>query len=196
MQDGEQPGMPPLRARQLGALIRSERLVLEPLTAAHADVLFLPLQDSRIYRWISALPPANLETLSRRWAALEARLSPAGEAAWPAWAIRRASDGAYVGRMDAEVRVNQVATNVGYALFPEFWRQGYATEAVRAVVEQFERQGVREARALVTCGNLASERVLLKAGFVHTRLICEGDTIRGVKHDELEYVRFRTSVDD
>lgn len=63
-------------------------------------------------------------------AAREARSSPDGEAAWLAWAMRRASDGAYLGKMDAEVRGN----DVGYLLFPAFWNQGYATEAVRALV--------------------------------------------------------------
>ena len=56
------------------------------------------------------------------------------------------------------------------------------------VWHELPSQGVREARAYVTLGNSASERVLSKAGFVRTRVIPESDRIRGVLHDDVEYV--------
>src|SRR5262245_851606 len=56
-----------------------------------------------------------------------------------------------------------VATNVGYLFFP-LWNRGYATEALGAVVKHFEQHAITEMRALVTCGNSASERVL-EGGF-------------------------------
>ena len=180
--------MRPERAQTLNATIVTPRLVLEPITAAHADALFAPLQDERIYRWISPVPPATVERLRSRWAAVEARFSPDGDEAWLNWAVRRVSDGIYVGKVDACVDAANVATNVGYLFFPEAWGRGYATEAVRGIVEHFARLGIRELRALVTSGNDASSRVLIKAGFVRTRLIPDNDTIRGVKYDDIEYV--------
>jgi RimJ/RimL family protein N-acetyltransferase len=103
--------------------------------------------------------------------------------------VRRASDGCHIGKLDAEVARNDVATNVGYIVFLPFWNQGYATEAVRALAAHLERQGVVEQRALVTLGNDASARVLINSGFVRTRLIPDNDTIRGEKYDDVEYVR-------
>jgi RimJ/RimL family protein N-acetyltransferase len=41
----------------------------------------------------------------------------------------------------------------------------------------------------VTLGNDASCRVLEAVGFIRTRIIPENDTIRGVKHDDIEFVR-------
>jgi hypothetical protein len=41
----------------------------------------------------------------------------------------------------------------------------------------------------VTLGNEASERVLSKSGFIRGRVIVDNDTIRGQKHDDVEYVR-------
>lgn len=180
--------MIPTRAQDLNAPLRTERLHLEPLVAAHADALFVPLTDERIYRWISPLPPTDLDALRKAWARRASRLSPDGSEAWLNWAVRRSDDGVHVGRLDATVDDTGVATNYGYVFLPEYWGQGYATECSRCLLGHFARQGVREARAYVTLGNSASERVLSKAGFVRTRVIPESDRIRGVLHDDVEYV--------
>ena len=124
-----------------------------------------------------------------RWERLESRLAPTGDKAWLNWAVRQGCDGAYVGKMDAEVDAASIATNLGYLLFPAFWGRGYATEAVSAIVEHFRQHGIARLRATVTSGNTASTRVLEKSGFVRTRIITENDVIRGVKHDDIEYVR-------
>lgn len=163
--------------------------MLEPLRGEHAELLFEGMADPRIYRWISALPPPSLEHLRRRWGAAE-RGGPNAEGGRDlAWAIRRSADGCHLGKADAELASNGVVTNLGYIIFAPFWAQGYATEAVRALAEYFERQGVVEQRALVTSGNDASARVLTKAGFVRTRVIPDNDTIRGQKYDDVEYIR-------
>ena len=46
-----------------------------------------------------------------------------------------------------------------------------------------------EQRALVTLGNEASARVMIKAGFARTRVIADNDTIRGQKYDDVAFVR-------
>lgn len=174
--------------------VATERLRLEPRTLAHAEVLFGPLQDERIYRWISTVPPESLEWLKEKWTRTEARLSPTGEDAWLNWAVRRVSDGAYVGLVDAVVNVADVATNVGYMLFPPFWGRGYASEAVIGVAEHLEHRGVTRMWATVTAGNVASTRVLERAGFARTRILPLNDTIRGVQHDDIEHVRGAASA--
>lgn len=181
-------------AHALGARLETPRLVLEPITGAHAEALFSSMQAAAIYEWIGALPPADVEALRQRWTRVETRLSPDGQMASLGWAARLRSDGVYVGKLDAEVDDDHIAVNVGYLFFPPFWGQGYATEALSAIVDSLERQGVIELRATVTRGNEASERVLVKAGFVRTRVIPENDEIRGVKVDDVEYVRRHETV--
>jgi ribosomal-protein-alanine N-acetyltransferase len=188
--------MTPERAQALNTSVVTARLVLEPLTAAHAELFFAPLQDQRIYRWISPVAPATVEGLRARYAVRASRLSPGGDQAWLNWAVRRSGDGTYLGKCDAEVDDTNVAPNVGYLFFPAFWGQGYATEAVRGIVAHLARLGITQWRALVTRGNDASARVLAKAGFVFTRTIPDNDTIRGVKYDDLEYVRRSMAAED
>jgi ribosomal-protein-alanine N-acetyltransferase len=75
-------------AVQLNNLIETQRLLLEPLVAAHADILFNSLCDERIYRWIESGGPKDLSELRSKWQRNEARLSPDGNEAWLNWAIR------------------------------------------------------------------------------------------------------------
>ena len=58
---------------------------------------------------------------------------------------------------------------IGYGLLPEFWGNGYASEAVSAMTEWASKQpGVKMIEAETDVGNIASQRVLEKAGFVPT----------------------------
>lgn len=54
---------------------------------------------------------------------------------------------------------------VGYALFRDAWGQGYATEMARALLRYgFTMLAVPQIVAITNLGNVASQRVLLKAG--------------------------------
>ncbi len=58
---------------------------------------------------------------------------------------------------------HQAAT--GYVLARDAWGQGYATEALRAVIAVARRLQVRELQAICHAGHAASRRVLEKCGF-------------------------------
>ena len=155
----------PRRAQKLMAPITTDRLVLEPLLASHAEFLFPILHDPRTQGWIPAPKAATVADLRDRWKAGETRCEAEGLEARLAWAIRLKQDGAYVGKVDANVSDIKWATNVGYILTPEHWSNGYATEALTAVVEHLFGLGIRGAHAYVMPGNTASVRVLERAGF-------------------------------
>lgn len=57
---------------------------------------------------------------------------------------------------------------IGYAVAPQAWGKGFATEAVMALVDTiFNLTEVPRIRANSRLGNFASRRVLEKAGFTH-----------------------------
>lgn len=57
---------------------------------------------------------------------------------------------------------------IGYALAPAAWGQGFATEAVQTVVDTvFNLTEVNRIRANLRLGNVASRRVLEKTGFAY-----------------------------
>jgi ribosomal-protein-alanine N-acetyltransferase len=89
-----------------------------------------------------------------------------------AWIFVARDDGAFVGR--GAVRHARVLDGdqieVGYALVPGFWGRGLASEMAAAMVA-FAREdlGLDAIAAWTLTTNLASQRVLEKAGLVHER---------------------------
>jgi RimJ/RimL family protein N-acetyltransferase len=69
---------------------------------------------------------------------------------------------------------------LGYALAPEVWGRGYATEAARVLVDAaFRLTCAAEIEASVRVENPASRRVLEKAGFAHVGRGLRGAPARG-----------------
>lgn len=85
---------------------------------------------------------------------------------WPAgpYLIRAKTDGRLLGSTGlAFVRDDEAMT--GYVLARDAWGFGYATEALRAMVEVSQRLRLRRLFAPVHSDNRASARVLEKCGF-------------------------------
>ena len=173
----------------LGATLVTVRLRIEPLQGRHAHLLFDGMQDPAVYEWISMPPPPSADELEARWIRLARDGARSREAIDLGWAVQRAEDGAWIGKLDAEIRASGVASNVGYFFFSPFWGNGYASEAVAALSGHLARHGVAEQHATVTVGNEASCRVLERAGFVRMRVLPGNDTLRGVLVDDVEYIR-------
>ncbi len=81
--------------------------------------------------------------------------------------IDRESMGA-VGLMGSKGGLSDLGDlEIGYGLNPECWGQGYATEALRALLPHWRATtGVRRVTAETCVSNVASARVLEKCGFV------------------------------
>jgi ribosomal-protein-alanine N-acetyltransferase len=168
--------------------IASERLILEPLSAGHAERLFASFSDPELYTYLPSDPPGSLEAMRERYRRLEARRSTDGKALWLNWAAREES-GSYVGVVEATVHADATA-HVAYFVFRPFQRQGFAAEAVEAVLAHLKNDiGVREARALLDTRNEASWRLLERLGFKRSRTITDADHFKGSVSDEYEYVR-------
>ena len=112
-------------------VIETPRLLLRTLTDEDHAALLEMYQDPRMNRFIGGPPPPRDEYWRRireTWPAYYARHG------FGLWATVRREDGRLLGRcgllsqeVDGERHVE-----VAYALAPEFWGRGYATEAARA----------------------------------------------------------------
>ena len=102
------------------------------------------------------------------------------------WMLRDAASSTVIGRailrhLDVE-GVDEV--EVGYGFMPEYWGQGLATEIARACVRIGRDQlGLGSLVAITRPINVASQRVMLKAGLVDDRDII---------HAGIPHLLFRT----
>jgi len=87
------------------------------------------------------------------------------------WAIRLKSSGRLIGTCGFNSWSSKMRNAViGYDLLPEFWRQGYSSEAVRAIIASgfagsLPCGELNRIQADTVPGNSASETLLLKLGF-------------------------------
>jgi RimJ/RimL family protein N-acetyltransferase len=95
------------------------------------------------------------------------------------WLLREAQSGAFVGR--SAIRHLSVGGNdeveIGYALMPEYWGRGLATEVSRKMVRiAFDQLRLHGKLVAVTLpNNVASRRVIEKADGVFERNIVHAD---------------------
>lgn len=82
------------------------------------------------------------------------------------WTVRRA--GELIGNISVFRGCISEDWEVGYWIGEPHWRQGYGTEALRAVVETARELGVTRLTARVFTDNPASRRLLERCGFVVT----------------------------
>ena len=83
---------------------------------------------------------------------------------WQCLVIRQHDTGRAIGVTG--LCLSQGRAEVGYLLLPAFYGQGFGTESLQALMQWATTiQGISHFKAVVTEGNVASERVLQKAGF-------------------------------
>ncbi len=143
--------------------LRGGATILEPLRAAHAEEMFAALADPAIYEFENE-PPQSVDVLHARYVKLETRVSPDGDELWLNWAVRHSS-GELTGFVQATVLPVRHAY-VAYVLNSRFWRQGIATDSVRAALEELAANySVVEVFAVLKAANYRSLGLLRKLGF-------------------------------
>ena len=168
----------------LEAVLDTPRLRLEPQRVEHADALFEPLGDARLYAHIPQQPPSSLDVLRERLALLSTRRSPQGDELWLNWVVRDVHDGTLLGRVQATVRAD-APCYLAYEVFPAHWRRGIATEACRCVIRWLiDELEVRHLTAEVDSLNTASLRLLERLGFRRVALRANADQFNGRSSDE------------
>jgi RimJ/RimL family protein N-acetyltransferase len=166
-------------------LIATPRLELDPQLAEHADEMFLLLQDPALYRYENEAP-RSVERLRERFARLESRMSGDGTEAWLNWIVRLPGVG-LIGFVQATVH-HDGSAGIAYVFGSAHWGNGYAHEAVRAMLRELaERWKVRVFRAVLKRDNARSQRLLTRLAFA---LACPDDqAAESLPDDETLMVR-------
>jgi len=105
------------------------------------------------------------------------------------WLIRSRESQKFIGDIGLNLSPpNKSRAEFYYSLLPEHWSKGYATEAVKRIIEfAFDSLKLHRLSAGVATGNHASIRVLEKAGLIREGIGRKILPIRGEWYDNYSY---------
>jgi len=142
----------------------TERLRLRPLLPTDAPVVAPLVNDWEVARYTSHIPHPYTVQMADEFIAAQAEAPSNGSRVF---AILRKEDEVLVGCVGLHREAGSYRGEIGYWVGRTHWGQGYASEAVRAVVDfAFNELNLAELEAGAVPVNRASHRVLAKCGFV------------------------------
>ena len=156
--------------------LQTPRLRLTPAAPELADTAFAPLRDERLWQFFPHMRPATVDALRERFARWQRGPddSSPGHLFWENW-IGFSEDDAVVGLFQATVLLDATAL-VAYSVVPAFWRQGFAREAVTAVIAHLrDVHQVKNVCADIERDNLVSRAFIESLGFEH---VSSGEDVR------------------
>ncbi len=148
--------------------------------------MFEGLSATAGYEFLPDDPPPNVGALRARYVRQCHGGSEDGSEHWYNWVVRRQRGDETVGYTQATVRA-QVAL-IAYHIFPDSWREGIGSAAVREMLRVvFGLSDAEKAIAQVDTRNERSMALLCRLGFRRGRLIREADFFKRHQSDEWEY---------
>ncbi|GGX88843.1 acetyltransferase [Streptomyces anandii JCM 4720] len=181
---GELPGREPVTEWRWSnpLLIPAERLTLEGVAPASARDLHLGGDGG--FEWVDGGPYEGTRQASGQ--VLKAYEEGTHRPEWGVYVLVRREDGRAVGAMGFHGPPDEHGrAEVGYDLAEKARGHGYATEALRALSAwALARDDVRQLIATIARDNVASQRVVTRAGFVPMDEDAEPAVTRGRERDE------------
>jgi RimJ/RimL family protein N-acetyltransferase len=150
----------------------SARLQFERIGDGHAGALTALLRDPRVTRTLWPWSPVASDAQIR--SSLEGKIDHWERHGFGMWALYERAGREFAGRGGLQYTdvLGARAVEVGWTIVPERWGRGLATElAVTSVAVAFSSLHLREVIAFTLPDNIASRRVMEKAGFAYEREI-------------------------
>ena len=145
-------------------ILATKRVILRQLTQDDLDNLYRLNSNPQVMEYIA--PVYDLETCQKRLDIAQTyyqRNSKFGK-----WAAILKETEEFMGWFCLKHLDNSDETEIGYRMLPEFWGKGIATEVSFALVEYgFTEAGLDRIVGICRPENIASQRVLLKAGLIY-----------------------------
>lgn len=167
-------------------MIATERLVLRRFRASDAETLAAYRSSPQVARYQSWDAPVSMAA-AREFVAAMAAGHP-DEPGWFQYALERAEDKAHIGDVAVHLQENRMQAEIGYTLAPAYQGQGFAGEAVRALLDHlFKVRGLHKVSAECDARNVASARLLERIGFTREGLLRAHTWIKGEWTDDAHY---------
>jgi ribosomal-protein-alanine N-acetyltransferase len=152
----------------------TERLELREFSADDADFVLRLLNEPSFLRYIGDRGVRTSED-ARRYIA-DGPVAGYARHGHGLLRVLRKSDGAGIGMCGVLKRDTLPDPDIGFSFLPQYWSQGYALEAARAVMAHARGVlGLERILAITTQDNESSMRLLGRLGFRSDGMIAMGD---------------------
>jgi RimJ/RimL family protein N-acetyltransferase len=146
-------------------VLHTERLTLRPLVAADAELYAGMRYHPEVAKWLS---PTDTDPLDAARAAIERFERAWQDRRYAPWGLFR--DGELIGHGGLNWVPEFGETEVLWALHPDAWRQGYATEMARAALDYgFRDLGLDLIFAMTKPDNDPSRAVMTRLGMAYRK---------------------------
>ncbi|WP_373899440.1 GNAT family N-acetyltransferase [Haloimpatiens sp. FM7315] len=95
--------------------------------------------------------------------------------------------GDYIGTCSAVPSEDKIHWDLGYAIHKKYWRQGYATEMIKALIDFCHENGAKKITAPVAKENVPSNKVMKKLNFYVEKEDTFKKTGTDIVYDEYVY---------
>ncbi|MEI6859630.1 MAG: GNAT family N-acetyltransferase [Shewanella sp.] len=146
-------------------IAETERLILRHFEAKDVHTLFLLNSIPEILTYIPGEPMISIEQAEHIFS--EVIVVSYEEFGYGRWAVEHKADKKVIGYCGPKYITEFNEVELGYRYLPEYWGQGYGSEAGKAALNLFSNFGVDEAIALILLGNKGSEHLVKKLGMEH-----------------------------
>jgi ribosomal-protein-alanine N-acetyltransferase len=167
--------------------LQTERLLLRPFRKSDYDAVHAYASDPEVTRYTSFGPNTPQETRDflQRSAAAQTRVPRLDYG----FALVLRENDRLIGGAGLYLRENEPRiAELGYVLHRDFWGEGYAPEAVRALIDLgFRELGIHRIYARYHPQNRASARVMEKAGMQYEGVMRESAFVKGAWWDFGQY---------
>ena len=157
----------------MATVFETERLIVRHFTANDYDNYFSLQGNGEVMQYIR--PPRTREESDSFLTGKILAAPPTDYKGF--WAVERKDDGLFIGCFVIIPIPDDVEkTQIGYSFLPEHWGKGYATEVSKEGVNYFyNKTPLTEIYGVTETPNIASQKVLLKAGFKFLETKMEGE---------------------
>ena len=167
-------------------ILETKRLILREITKADADAIFECFSNEQIMKYYGSEPFQNIE---QALDLIELFSKNYLEKKTIRWGIELKESKEFIGTVGYHAWApKHRKAEIGYEIHPDFWRKGYASEAIKKIAEYgFNEMNLTRIGAIIYLENHASYKLLEKLGFLREGVLRKNMYQNGAPHDTYVY---------
>ena len=163
-------------------ILETERLILRKVTKEDIEDMYLYGSDEEVSKYVTW---NTYETIADTKGFVEFVLNKYENKQVSPWGIEYKENGKFIGTIDfVWWQPDHKIAEIGYVISKDYWGKGLTTEVAKELVKfGFEEMDLVRVQARCDVENIASARVMEKAGMTFEGIIRKGIFVKGEHRD-------------